>query len=257
MVQHYAAQRRKQALLARYASVLVASRHMHREYARQGIEAVVVPLPLDERHRGERSIDRGTEEWNLLYLGRLERAKGVDVALRAGAIAAARASRPVRLTIAGQGPFGSVVKAQAEAAASAGRGRLTIDVRGWLTAAERDRSLARADLLLVPSLWPEPFGLVGIEAAAAGVPAVAFGVGGIEDWLQDGVTGRLVPPADGDRDARFAAAILSVLHDPVALGAMRTAAADRARQFTMAAHMGALDPVLHAAAETSRRRRRA
>jgi glycosyltransferase involved in cell wall biosynthesis len=207
MAQQYAAQRRKQSLLGRYASVLVASRHMRREYARQGIEAVVVPLPLAECARGERPTDRGTEEWHLLYLGRLERAKGVDVAVRASAIAAARASRPVRLTIAGQGSLGSSVRAQAEAA-SAGSERLTIDVRGWLTASERDRALARADLLLVPSLWPEPFGLVGIEAAAAGVPAVAFRVGGIEDWLVDGVTGRVVASGGSDRDASFAGAIL-------------------------------------------------
>ena len=148
------------------------------------------------------------------------------------------------------------MKAQAEAAAARPE-RLTVDVRGWLTGSERDTALARADLLLVPSLWPEPFGLVGIEAAAAGVPAVAFGVGGIEDWLVDGVTGRVVPAGGDGRHARFAAAILSILQDPVTLGRMRTAAEVRARQFTMAAHLGALEPVLHATADAHGRRPRA
>ncbi|MGA2164548.1 MAG: glycosyltransferase, partial [Solirubrobacteraceae bacterium] len=48
----------------------------------------------------------------------------------------------------------------------------------------------------IPSLWPEPFGLVGIEALAAGRPVVASLTGGIPDWLQDGVTGIGVRPGD-------------------------------------------------------------
>ena len=56
----------------------------------------------------------------------------------------------------------------------------------WLTAAATAEALDQTDLLLVPSLWPEPFGLVGVEAARRGVPAVAFAVGGIPEWLIDG-----------------------------------------------------------------------
>ena len=52
------------------------------------------------------------------------------------------------------------------------------------------------DLLVVPSVWPEPFGLVGPEAAHHGVPSAAFAVGGIPEWLVDGVSGHL---AAGDR----------------------------------------------------------
>ena len=43
-------------------------------------------------------------------------------------------------------------------------------------------------------MWPEPFGLVGYEAAAHGVPVAAFRVGGIPEWLLDGVSGHLVDP---------------------------------------------------------------
>ena len=43
----------------------------------------------------------------------------------------------------------------------------------------------------MPSVWPEPFGLVGIEAGCVGLPAAGFGVGGIPDWLRPGETGEL------------------------------------------------------------------
>ena len=51
-------------------------------------------------------------------------------------------------------------------------------------------------LAIVPSLWPEPFGLTALEAMAAGRPVVASAVGGLPEHIQDGVTGILVPPKD-------------------------------------------------------------
>ena len=57
---------------------------------------------------------------------------------------------------------------------------------------EFERSL----FAVVPSRWPEPFGMVGPEAMSRGRPVVAFDVGGIPDWLEDGVSGLLVPPGD-------------------------------------------------------------
>ena len=71
--------------------------------------------------------------------------------------------------------------------------KLRVEMTPWLSEAAAD-ALDRADLLLVPSLWPEPFGMVGVEAARRGVPSVAFAVGGIPEWLIDGATGTLVPP---------------------------------------------------------------
>ena len=70
---------------------------------------------------------------------------------------------------------------------------------GWVTRDEWTRILQRVDLLVVPSVWPEPLGLIGLEAASMGVPALAFNVGGIGDWLTDGETGRLLEASCGRR----------------------------------------------------------
>lgn len=60
----------------------------------------------------------------------------------------------------------------------------------------------KADIALFPSLWQEPFGLSGIEAMNAGVPVVGFDVGGVSEWLKDGLNGLLVDERDTDAMAK-------------------------------------------------------
>lgn len=56
--------------------------------------------------------------------------------------------------------------------------------------------MSRAACVVVPSLWPEPFGLVALEAQRLGTPVVASRVGGLAELVDDGKTGILVPPGD-------------------------------------------------------------
>jgi glycosyltransferase involved in cell wall biosynthesis len=108
------------------------------------------------------------------------------------------------------------------------------------------------DLLVVPSLWPEPLGLIGLEAAACGVPAAAFDVGGIGEWLRDGVNGHLAP-ANPARPETLAAAIVECLRDPDTHSALSRGAFEIASRHSMGAHVAALLDVLTAAASRSRR----
>ena len=72
------------------------------------------------------------------------------------------------------------------------------------------------DLLLLPS-WDEPFGLVVAEAMAVGTPVLVTDRGGVGEYVEDRVNGRLLPPHD---PAAWAAAAIELLGDPDALDRM-------------------------------------
>lgn len=137
----------------------------------------------------------------VLFAGRIVPPKGVGVLLRAAA------SVDAEFVICGTGRRLEEMRALAQ--------RLGLEQRvhftGWLSAGELAQELANASVVVLPSLWPEPFGLVGIEALAAGRPVIASSTGGIVDWLQDGVSGMLVDPGDA---AGLAKALGELLADP-------------------------------------------
>ena len=103
--------------------------------------------------------------------------------------------------------------------------------------------LDEADLLVVPSVWPEPFGLVGPEAGLHGVPAAGFAVGGIPEWLQDGVNGCLAP-GDPPTTAGLADAIVRCLADPDTHRRLRQEAVRCAQRFSMTRHLAELELAL-------------
>jgi glycosyltransferase involved in cell wall biosynthesis len=89
-------------------------------------------------------------------------------------------------------------------------------------------AVRRSLFSVAPSLWPEPFGLVALEAAAAGKPIVASGIGGLRDIVVDGETGFLVPPED--RPA-LVAALRKLIADPGLRARLGAAAKERAASF--------------------------
>jgi glycosyltransferase involved in cell wall biosynthesis len=108
---------------------------------------------------------------------------------------------------------------------------------GWLEPAQLASELASAAVGVVPSLWPEPFGLVGIEALALGRPVIASVTGGIPDWLHEDV-GIGVPPGDARALAR---ALAELLDDTPRRQAMGTAGrALVSSRFSPASHVETL-----------------
>jgi glycosyltransferase involved in cell wall biosynthesis len=96
-------------------------------------------------------------------------------------------------------------------------------------------------VVVVPSVWPEPFGLVGIEAMSYGLPTIGSATGGIPEWLDDGETGLLVPPGD---PAALARALVRILESTETRSAFGAEARRRVEsRFTEELHVAALEGV--------------
>lgn len=164
----------------------------------------------------------------VLFAGRIVPSKGVDVLIRAAREVDAE------FVVCGDGRQLDELRALA---AQLGVER-RVCFKGWLGPDQLAEEIGNASIVAVPSVWPEPFGIVGIEALAAGRPAVASATGGIVDWLEDGVSGLLVPPADVQALAR---ALNELLADPGRQSAMGSAGKRAvAERFSPARHLMAL-----------------
>jgi glycosyltransferase involved in cell wall biosynthesis len=238
LVQGYRLGRTQQALFNRYHAVVVASEHMKREYVRNGADASRVHVaPLFSTHEGRPDDASAPNAPAVVFLGRMTRLKGGDLLVRAVAEASRRLATPIHLTMMGDGPQ------RPEWERLASRLQVGCEFTGWQGGQARWNWVRRASLLAVPSAWPEPFGLVGLEAAAWGVPAIAFDVGGIREWLTPGENGYLVP-GDPPRASAFADGLVSAFQDPDRLRAMRAKAVAASARLSLERHLHRLEGIL-------------
>ena len=162
----------------------------------------------------------------LLFVGRIQPLKGLDVAVRA----LASAGRDAFLTVVG-GPSGPEGDAELDRVH-----KLVADLgladRVRFVPPQRHELLSTfyraADVCVVPSR-SESFGLVALESAACGTPVVASAVGGLRTLVDHGRTGFLVEGRDPEA---FAAHVARILDDPMLAGEMAIESALRARQYT-------------------------
>jgi glycosyltransferase involved in cell wall biosynthesis len=120
---------------------------------------------------------------------------------------------------------------------------MKIEFIGWVNSRQRDELFRESHLLILPSIWPEPFGQVGVEAGHHGLPSAAFSVGGIPEWLQDGMNGHLAP-GDPPRADGLAGAIVRCLKDAGDYRRLSLGAEEAAGRFSRNAHMERLEPLL-------------
>jgi glycosyltransferase involved in cell wall biosynthesis len=166
---------------ARQPHVFVAnSRHVAERIRRYyGRTAEIVHPPVDVEHF--LGLERAPEDF-YLTLGRVVPYKRVDLAVSA----CLDLGRTLKVAGAGR----ALVALEADAAQRrSSRGRGTVEFLGKVSDPERDRLLMRARALLFPG--EEDFGIVPVEAQAAGVPVIAYGVGGARESVLDGRTGVL------------------------------------------------------------------
>ena len=217
---HVGERRRAIDAHAQVRRFIVGSRWMREELAVNGIPAGRVDvLPPVPRTLGEIQPLPPSGEPEVLFVGQIIRGKGVDLMLRA----LAEVRPPWHATVVGAGNHLDWCRALAGELGIARR----VSFTGWVDHARLQDYYARAALSVVPSRWPEPFGMVGIEAMARGRPVVGFAAGGIPDWLEDGVTGLLAPEADHEALGRHIARLLA---DPALAARLGCQAAGRVQE---------------------------
>jgi glycosyltransferase involved in cell wall biosynthesis len=174
------------------------------------------------------------------YLGRVVPDKGVHVLLEAARLLA---RRDLAVTIVGRPGFAADAPVTDY---EASLHRLARDVPGGVTFTsflprpELPPLLARQDVVVVPSVWPEPFALAALEGMAAGAAVVASDVGGIPEAVGD--AGTLVSPGDA---AALAGALRTLADEPAALAAAQERARAHAREHAWPAAWAALDRELN------------
>jgi phosphatidylinositol alpha-mannosyltransferase len=173
-----------------------------------------------ERFAAARPADLGPGP-KIAFVGRLHRRKGFPVAVEAFA-RLARERPDLRLVVAGEG----------EDAAALDRLDPTTRSRvvqlGARPNAELPSILAGCDLFVAPNLGGESFGMVLVEAMAAGLPVIASRIPGFDEVVSDGADGLLVEPGDADA---LAAAVARVLDDPALAARLSAAGRTAAARF--------------------------
>lgn len=199
----YSAKKKEIALNRRIQQMVVATEYMRDELLRNGFSGgqieIHAPVPRFEDAAqpatfGERNL--------ILFAGQIIRGKGVDVLLEA----LAQVQVPFECVIFGDGGHRAFCEDLSRRLGLEAR----VKFRGYVAPAEMAALYADASLAVVSSVWPEPFGAVGLEAMRYGLPVVAFDAGGIREWLAAGASGFLVPWMDC---AQFASRVEQLLRD--------------------------------------------
>lgn len=263
MLTEYQRQAKRLELLSTYGAIVTLSTHMRDEYINHGFSPERVhclppccsSLAANNGSKGKREghhpssaelseqTDRAasvetSDCWRLLFLGRMDFLKGGELLIDALPRVCQVLARPALVTFAGDGPERRAWEHRARLVQGRSQ-KLAIEFVGWVNEQRRDALLSESHLLVVPSVWPEPFGLVGPEAGLRGVPAAAFAVGGITEWLSDGVNGYLAP-ADPPTSNGLAEAITECLGSSETHARLRRGAMDMAQRFNVKTHLTSL-----------------
>ncbi|MSU58808.1 MAG: glycosyltransferase family 1 protein [Pedosphaera sp.] len=185
----YAAKKKEIALNRRFQRMVVATDYMREELLRNGFarERIEIhsPVPRFDEARETASF---SERNLIVFAGQIIRGKGVDVLLEALALV----KQPFECVILGDGGHRAACEELSRRLGLESR----VKFKGYIPPAEMAAFYLDASVAVVSSVWPEPFGAVGLEAMRYGLPVVAFDAGGIREWLADGKTGFLVPWMD-------------------------------------------------------------
>jgi glycosyltransferase involved in cell wall biosynthesis len=227
-VSQYTWRRAEQVLGVQFARAVVAY---------PGIDPVEFPPPGD--------LPEEPWRWKLLWLGRVLAKKGIGTAIRA------LEALPRAATLAIVGPVAADFREQLEAAVAA-RGLSARVHFAQASHADVPQHYRAADATLFTSeIEHEAFGLVPLEAMAAGCPVVSTGVGGSAEYCRDGVNCLRVPPGDA---GALAAVVRRLAAEPDLRRQLVAGGLHTSSTFTLARHAGEIERCLFAEVATSAHR---
>jgi glycogen synthase len=203
------------------------------------VPSTIIPNPYDD---GTFHEDAGLRrDRDLVFVGRLVSDKGVDCALTALHLLKQRRLTP-NLTVIGKGPEEAALRRRASDLALADQ----VVFLGAKQGAELAHEMGRHKVILIPSLWKEPFGIVALEGIASGCVAVGSSAGGLKDAI--GPCGVTFP--NGNATA-LADCVAELLLDEARSSAYRRHAKAHLARFTKRAVAERYLEIMEAALNTS------
>lgn len=200
----------KRAALRRADAVVTISNKLRRIYISRGLDArrtltIYNPLPVTN---AALAIQRNQRSgYHIMYAGKLSWGKGPHLLIEAlPTIRAAVAHQALRVTLVGQGPLRACLEQRVADLGLVDQ----VDFAGQLPHHQLQQLYAQADVVVVPSVWQEPFGRVALEALMNGTPAVVSNRGGLGEIVEDGKMGFVVEP----QPQAIADAVVRVLQSP-------------------------------------------
>lgn len=187
----YRNKQRELRLNRQFHRVLVATEYMKGELLRNGFDAARVEVHPPVTAAPSQTFSSTFSDRNrIIYAGQVIRGKGVDVLLES----LAKVTTPFECFIVGDGNHRRYCEALSKKLMLSDR----VHFVGFVPQEKLAEYYREATAAVLSSVWPEPFGAVGLEAMRFGVPVVGFDAGGIREWLISGYNGYLVPWMDRD-----------------------------------------------------------
>ena len=200
-------------------SRFVLDRHLEHGFFARTRQREVIFSSCEQPGRPPSRAGEARLPLRLGYLGRLQPSKGVEWVLQA---LQGLSPEPWELRLAGTGGAEYVSDLKRRFASP------RVHFLGFI---RPEALFAEIDLLLVPSLWQEPFGMIIIEAYAHGVPVIAANRGGIPEIVDEGRTGFIFNP---ESQESLRAAIRHYVEQPLLAARMRSLALEKAKCFSTA-----------------------
>lgn len=177
----------------KYFQILVMSNYMLHEAKLAGIpekKLKLIPYFVESLSKST-EIESDTHELRILYSGRFAPHKGIHLLIEA--VAPLLSFFPhLYLDLVGDGYLYNKINLLVKQCGIEDK----VKFHGWQNTNSIKNLYQKASIITFPSIYPEAFGIVGIEAMAHGKPVVGFKVGGVTDWLENGVNGFAVKSHD-------------------------------------------------------------